>query len=206
MPLLPFVARCYGGGSGDSGGSMSTGAGDAGAESTDVTEPPGDETSAACQDGQAEACCCFAASDSCEAPTVACFEVAICDEVVVVPTSQTDVEVMNPGALDCALDALHDRTPGKLVVTRHDCEAGEWPCGCTSSTFLYVRADGSAFEHRSERCDGASADPLVLRALAEPSVFGTCQSDSNPMARLNCIEHATIGDVLETCFGSCSSG
>lgn len=152
-------------------------------------------------DGPADQCCCFVDAPNCANPTVVmCEAVVACDDIVVF-TSDDQPVIQNPEALECALTALRDRTPGQIRVIYHWGEPD--PNGPKEWSFLYLRDDGSVFEQSGADADDLYTSELVRRSLQAPEVFEQCLLEADPFAQLECIEKVAFGESLETCLPMC---
>lgn len=151
-------------------------------------------------DEAADQCCCFAHSPECAEPTqVLCEATVACDDIQAVFGG--DVPVLNPEALECALTALRDRTPGQIRVMYSQAMSDT----VSSWLFLYVQADGTVFENEGTGPD-EYALALVHRSLPPADVFEQCLLEPDLAARLVCVEMASDGEQLEQCLPSCSTG
>ncbi|MCY1055364.1 hypothetical protein [Nannocystis sp. SCPEA4] len=153
-------------------------------------------------DAPADQCCCFADAPGCESPTVVmCEAVVACDDIVVVASADQPV-LQNPEALECALTALRDRTPGQIRVISHWGDEPD-PKGPQEWAFLYLRDDGSVFEQSGANADDVYTSELVRRSLQSPEVFEQCLLEADPFVQLECIEKVAFGEPLETCSPMC---
>ncbi|MDC0670841.1 hypothetical protein [Nannocystis radixulma] len=165
---------------------------------SETTAPTGGEECPL--DGPADQCCCFADAPNCASPTVVtCEAVVACDDIVV--TSNDQPVIQNPEALECALTALRNRTPGQIRVIYPWGEPE--PDGPQEWLFLYLRDDGSVFEQSGANADDVYTSELVRRSLQPPEVFEQCLLEADPFIQLECIEKVSFGEPLETCLPMC---
>jgi len=135
-----------------------------------------------------------------EEPTqVLCEATVACDDIMHV---SADNLVENPEALECALTALRDRTPGQIRVRSRYSLADV----VDGWLFLYVQADGTVFANNGATADDPHASEIVHRQLPPADVFEQCLLEPDPATRLACVEMALYGEPLETCVPRCDTG
>lgn len=149
----------------------------------------------------ADQCCCFTFGGECEEPTqVLCEATVACDDIQRVFAGDL---VENPEALECALTALRDRTPGQIrVMYRYGLAdpVDQW-------LFLYVQADGTVFSNEGLKSDDAYITELVHRELPAAEVFEQCLLEPDVATRVACVEMALYGsEAIETCLPRCDTG
>jgi len=104
---------------------------------------------------------------------------------------------VDTAALECALVALRDRTPG-LITWRWDIESGYG----TDEGYLLVREDGTTVRRIWEGLDlGFQASDAVFGELPPPEVFDACLAEPDDQDRFDCLRLE-----LETQHGVCDEG
>lgn len=100
----------------------------------------------------------------------------------------------DPAALECALTALRDRTPG--IVTWSWSELGGQ---YDDAGYVLVNADGTAVRRRWgwDDLDYAAGD-AVLGALPPPEHFDACLAEADDVARFDCLRGA-LDSTREVC-------
>lgn len=106
-------------------------------------------------------------------------------------------ELADPTALECALVALRDRTPG-IVVWSFDEGSGVH----TDDGYLLVNADGTAVSRHWDREDlNFEVSDAVLGQLPPAAVFDACRAEPSDLTRFDCLRAA-----LEQPAGTCDEG
>lgn len=101
---------------------------------------------------------------------------------------------VDDAALECALVALRDRTPG-VLSWRWD-EDGGWG---VYEGYVLVNDDGSAVRREWSQVDlGFEASDAALGELPPPERFAACLTDPDPGARFDCLR-AELDTPLEVC-------
>lgn len=142
--------------------------------STDPTEGPLDP-----------ACSCLE-DDSCGAE--------ICKQVGLVCGEECfgDATVDDEAALQCTLEALRDRKPGR--VSWHDSPSFT----TTYNTRVYVQAEGDAIVEEGGGADLCSySGPDVRRKLKEPAYFADCLTLATSNERFACMADGFGEQVVE---------
>ena len=97
-------------------------------------------------------------------------------------------------ALDCALTALRDGAPGRLVwgVNEHDSRQYE--------ETVYIRVDRVAFTHRVDVDDyQVNYSAVTEQVLAPAQKFEFCLAATELRDRIECLGGVTTGAVAATC-------
>lgn len=103
----------------------------------------------------------------------------------------------DPAALECALTALRDRTPG-LVTWSYE-EGGGF---ITQDGYLLIAEDETVVWRDWIREDlNFNVSDAVLGQLPPPAIYEACLADPSDLARFNC-----LADPLETQLGLCDAG
>ena len=105
-----------------------------------------------------------------------------------------DFEITNPEALECALEALRDRTPG---IIRWDAqyEGGQ----SESIGYVLIDADGQGFSRDWGWQDLTFIAEDALRGpLKDASAFDACLGNANPVVQLDCVRNA-LESTTEIC-------
>jgi hypothetical protein len=100
-------------------------------------------------------------------------------------------------ALECALTALRDRTPG-VVQWSWSANAGQY----TSSGYFLVNEDGTAVYRRSGWSDlDYEVSDAALGELPPPEHFDGCLAEPDDFARFDCLR-----DGFDSSLGICDEG
>jgi hypothetical protein len=108
--------------------------------------------------------------------------------------SPSEFELDTPDAVECALEALRDRTPG-FITYDWDTDFGQY----TTSGYILIDADGTAI-YRSWGNRDLSFDvgDAVMRELQPVESYAQCLEETDARARLQCVLTST-GTEIETC-------
>jgi hypothetical protein len=102
-------------------------------------------------------------------------------------------ELDSPEALECALQALRDRTPGLISY--------DWDHGSgifTDSGHILIDAEGTAvFRSWGNNDLSYDVEDAVLRELKPAEFYAQCLDDPSAEARLECV--LSSGPAVETC-------
>lgn len=100
----------------------------------------------------------------------------------------------NPEALECALEALRDRTP-MLLRWHEDIDSGF----ASDSGYLLIRADGLAVRRSLSWEDlGGWVSDALLGELNSAEHYQACLDDPDDLARLDCLR-AALADTQQVC-------
>jgi hypothetical protein len=138
--------------------------------------------------------------DSCAWPTDPTCGEAICPPVSAACAdglcSDALFELDDPAALECALTALRDRTPGLLTWSySEELEL------LTQDGYLLIHDDGTAVRRDATRQDfNVEVSDATLGELL-PETFDACLADPSDLARFDCMRGA-----FETQLGVCDAG
>lgn len=121
----------------------------------------------------------------------------ICDPVVQaceVDCMNVPAELADKAALDCALVALRDRTPGGLRWQRVVSD------GLVDDVVeLWILGDGTAYVHRAGNDDmDAYVGPDGFYTVRDAEYFADCLLEQNIIARFNCLRGA-VQEPLQEC-------
>ncbi|MDC0668626.1 hypothetical protein [Nannocystis radixulma] len=135
----------------------------------------------------------------CECPESTCVEQLCenfgvsCDDDECAPGHPVD----NEDAVQCALEALRDRTPGTIRwysrVLLHDTgnDSGH-------DTTVRIRPDGSVIVHVISRADRCTIyDPVTANSLPEPAYFEGCLGLATAPERFECLTAAQLDELVE---------
>ncbi|MCY1060362.1 hypothetical protein [Nannocystis sp. SCPEA4] len=163
--------------------------GDKGDSSTDTdTDTTGTGTTSPTDptEGPLDPACSCLETDSCGAQ--------ICERVGLVCEEECGDEptVDDEAALQCALEALRDRKPGRL----------SWynipSVTTTYNTRVYIQADGDAIVEESGGVDLCNyTGPDVRRKLKDPAYFADCLALAGSNERFTCMEDGFGEQVVE---------
>lgn len=147
-------------------------------------------TAASTGDGVPDLCACDG-GDCGLSPTLCDTLVGYCDLSC---GSDSSPAVDNESALQCALVALRDRTPGDIAWSATTCSDG--PCG--EGVLLRILADGTALRYPSlETIFCTSNGPDTHNTLKEPDYFKGCLAKPDPGERFLCVIDATATELAE---------
>lgn len=184
---------------------------DSGGEPTTIDNPvtsgeclgdPATTTTASGADGEVcaqtnvDACCCFDPDDPFAA--AGCGRRYLCEDIVYscgedFECSRESVTTECPGAIDCALAALAQGTPGTLRVN-----------GCFQMGHdrreINIVGDGTGFYALEFNYDlGCDGPAVIRRALKPAAYFSDCAAKPSAFDRLACVKDPFTGTILETC-------
>lgn len=138
------------------------------------------------EDDLNEACDCIPSTFTAATIDDSCGQALLCDLVTkAVETGAPDqiVEV-DAAALDCALTALTEGTPG-LIRWREDFEGGV----DTNSGYVLIRDDGLALWREDENYDlGGVTSEARLFDLSASSAYDSCVGQSDDSAGFDCLQ------------------
>jgi hypothetical protein len=104
----------------------------------------------------------------------------------------------DPAALECALMALRDRTPGIVEWRLVEGDPANGPTR-NENGYVLVNADGSAVRRHTTREDlGYGVSDAVLGELPAPEAFDACLADPDDLARFECLR-AQLEPALGVC-------
>jgi hypothetical protein len=111
---------------------------------------------------------------------------ALCDVAMVVADPESEWEepmIANPEAVDCALMALRDRTPGVLTWDE------EYSFGMYTESGYVLIYDGGEAVHRDWGVDDLNywASEALRFELLAPEVYEACLADPDPLSRYGCL-------------------
>lgn len=161
--------------------------GDKGDSSTDTdTDTTGTTSPTDATEGPLDPACSCLETDSCGAE--------ICKWVSLVCGEECfgDPTVDDEAALQCTLEALRDRKPGRLSWS-------DSPSVTTSyGTRVYIQADGDAIVEESGGVDLCNyTGPDVRRKLKEPAYFADCLALATSNERFACMADGFGEQVVE---------
>lgn len=111
---------------------------------------------------------------------------------------EIEFELETPEALECALNAVRDRTPG-IINYDWDYDIGQF----TKSGYILIDEDGTAvFRSWSNNDLSFDVSDAAVRELKPAESYARCLDDPSAEARLECL--ITPGLVVETCAGGWS--
>jgi hypothetical protein len=202
--LLVVLAGCgprAGDGESDAGGSgsASSGASSGAADSTSTTA----DTSTGAPEVLPDGCSCRDVDEDAfecsELATVACDGVLACDTITVqCARPNPDMYACegelayDEAALECALEALRDRTPGKLSIVAENAECGFEGCGRDEREIVVFASGDALVTSCSASPIGAEDADAELGALAEPAHFEGCLALAEAADRYGCLHEGLI--------------
>jgi hypothetical protein len=223
---LPLLAGCPGGGTGEEGAVESTTSQDPTAAddtsttaaatdttaspATETTSPSDTETDTAPPDtetgGPIAGCECVLDEDPVD--MCAAYTAPICGETLCPLTSGDCAEgycgkggpfgLADAAALECALMALRDRTPGIVEWSLVEGDPANGPTR-NEDGYVLVNADGSAVRRHTTREDlGYVVSDAVLGELPPADAFDACLADPDDLARFECLR-AELEPALGVC-------
>ncbi|WAS95450.1 hypothetical protein [Nannocystis punicea] len=157
-----------------------------------VTMPPDTDTTG--DEPLDPACACLADEATCGAELCAGAGLN-CEE-----TCPDDQPVEDEAALQCALEALRDRTPGRISWYYREF-FGQW----AYNTQVYIQADGNAIVTQSggmDLCDYSGPD--TRHSLEEPAYFEACLALATSRERYDCLTEG-LADELVVCVPEAQS-
>lgn len=204
--LLALVGACGPGTEpGDGSGGGTAGEGSAGATTSGSTGPgatsmaTGDSTATSGSEAPPAGCSCHEpvedGSSCADLARTECEGEAICDELYSMCTRPNpDMYMCDPASftydeaiLACMLEALRDRTPGKLVIASENDICGLEGCG-SDRTEITILPDDLAVERDCSASPlGAESSWSTLATLAEPAHFDGCLALPTPQERYGCL-------------------
>lgn len=121
----------------------------------------------------------------------------LCDIVNFESSESGDFILMNPEALDCALMALRDRSPG-VVRWSWNREYGQY----TDIGYVLVHPEGTA----ARRSWGAqdlswTMDDALAGELPSAQHYDDCLADSSPAVRFGCLANTSIPNATVCAYG-----
>ena len=106
------------------------------------------------------------------------------------------LELASPDALECALTALRDRTPG-LYTWTWSANGGQY----SEDGYVLINADGSAVHRKWGWSDMLfEASPAALGELPPAEHFDACLADPDDLARFDCLR-AELDSTQAVCNG-----
>lgn len=110
--------------------------------------------------------------------------------------------LVDPAAVDCALTALRDRTPGFIRWICHPAGDGQF----TRDGFILIVDDETAVRREWGHLNGLfQAGPALLGDLPAPDVFTTCLGLGTASDRYNCLTGTNLTTTSEMCVESWGS-
>lgn len=158
-------------------------------EGADASAGPGPNAEAEAE--VAQACECDPAIDDDCGPMVCATAFAVCDRGCV------NHSVSEEEDLQCALEALRDRTPGTVAWGLN-----EYEIPTMDVAVVRIFADGSAalFRRTSHVCQPKgynSTGPDNIVMLKDAAYFEGCLAEADPFARFKCMQEPVLSELSE---------
>ncbi|MFV8750791.1 hypothetical protein ACNOYE_09595 [Nannocystaceae bacterium ST9] len=171
-----------------------------GTESSSESSSEGGDDTTSSSDGNdtsPSVCECILDQPDYEPPALPTCGEPICDAVMLVDgpdVESGEVVIANPEALDCALTALRDRTPGLLRWS-----ASYYSGIYEDAGYVLIYAAGDAVHRGWGQHDlDYFADPALRFELLAAEHYDACLADPDPIARYDCMIAAPASE-LELC-------